>query len=140
MVTISRSVTAVCVKREDSVSEIIRLLNKGYQQSDINVYSNSNRAKALGRLMGIEIQDLEIPETIDNQNWWDSFKTSFLNQKQLESIDNAESSTVATLTSLNNGARAKSIDCLNSYEKELASGKLVIVVDNYGSHSCRDYS
>lgn len=140
MVTISRSVTAVCVKREDAVSEIIRLLNKGYQQSDINVYSNSNRAKALGRLMGIEIQDLEIPETIDNQNWWDSFKTSFLNQKQLESIDNAESSTVATLTSLNNGARAKSIDCLNSYEKELASGKLVIVVDNYGSHSCRDYS
>ena len=132
METINRSVTTACMKREDAVTEIIRLYNKGYRHSEISVYSNSDRAKAIGRLMGIEVEDLEVPAVEDEQRWWQSFKTAFLSDTQAH---HSEMETPMSLAALNNGLRAKPIDCLNPYEKELASGKLVIVVDNYGSHT-----
>lgn len=133
METLNRSVTAVCLKREEAVSEIQRLHNQGYRQSEISVYSNSDRAKTLERLMGIEIKDLQVHNIEQNQSWWESFKTSFLSGSH--SDDFTQSETVPTFTSLNNDSFAKPLDCLNHYEQELADGKLVIVVDNYGSHS-----
>lgn len=133
METLSRSVTAVCLKREEAVSEIQRLHNKGYRQSEISVYSNLQRAKTLERLMGIEIENLQVHDIEEDQSWWESFKTGFLSGS--ESDDFTQSETVSTLTSLNNDSFSKPLDCLNHYEKELAEGKLVIVVDNYGSHA-----
>lgn len=135
MTNLNRTVTSVLMKREDAVTEIQRLHNQGYRQSEISVYSNPERAKTVERLMGIEVENVDVHYVGEDTTWWESIKDSFRffvyetdnGKDRVRSVDEANSH-------LDNSQR-QTPDLLIPYEKDLASGKLVIVVDNYGSHS-----
>ena len=133
MNNLERTVTAVLMKREDAVSEIQRLHNQGYRQFEISVYSNPERAKTVERLMGIEVENVDIHYVAEDTSWWESIKHSF-RFFVYETDDGADHVRLVDETNrhLDN---SQTIDLLSPYKKDLASGKLVIVVDNYGSHS-----
>ena len=135
MNNLERTVTAVLMKREDAVSEIQRLHNQGYRQSEISVYSNPERAKTVERLMGIEVENVDVHYVEEDTSWWESIKHSFRFFVYETDDGNDRIRSVDESTSHQDNSQQQTTDLLSPYEKDLASGKLVIVVDNYGSHS-----
>ena len=135
MNSLERTVTAVLMKREDAVSEIQRLHNQGYRQAEISVYSNPERAKTVERLMGIDEENVDVHYVEEDTTWWESIKHSFRffiyeTDKEKERVRSVDQS-----NHHENYSQEQTPDLLKPYEKDLASGMLVIVVDNYGSHS-----
>ena len=135
MNNLERTVMAVLMKREDAVSEIQRLHNQGYRQSEISVYSNPERAKNVERLMGIEVENVDVHYVEEDTSWWESIKHSFRFFVYETDDGNDRIRSVDESTSHQDNSQQQTTDLLSPYEKDLASGKLVIVVDNYGSHS-----
>lgn len=135
MNNLERTVTAVLMKREDAVSEIQRLHNQGYRQSEISVYSNPERAKTVEHLMGIEVENVDVHHVEEDTTWWESIKHSFRFFVYETGDGNDRIRSVDESTSHQDNSQLQTTDLLSPYEKDLASGKLVIVVDKYGSHS-----
>lgn len=135
MNNLERTVTAVLMKREDAVSEIQRLHNQGYRQSEISVYSNPERAKTVEWLMGIDVENVDVHYVEEDTTWWESIKHLFRFFVYETEDENDRIRSVDESTSHPDNSQLQTTDLLSPYEKDLASGKLVIVVDNYGSHS-----
>lgn len=137
----NQTVIGTFMERDEAVREIQRLHNLGYTKSEINVYSNPERAKTVERLIEIEVEgaDVSPEEAKEDNSWWETIKDSFNfhafnsedGHQQLRIIEGQqkEGTRPSTDEELN-----RTLDILAPYTQDLADGKLVIVVDNYKNH------
>lgn len=135
-----RTVVGVFMEREKAVREIQRLHNEGYKQSEISVYSNPERARTVERLMGIDVEDVDVSDVETDTSWWDTIKNSFRffvfdadeADNRVRAVDDPKKERLAPL---DDEAIRKTTGLLDPYRKDLAEGKLVIVVKDYGRHN-----
>lgn len=142
MVQVKRTVVGVFMEREDAVREVQRLHNQGYKQSEVHIYSNPERARTVERLMGINVENVDVHHVDEDDSWWDTIKHSFKfyiynadeTDNRIRSLDNSNQKYLDPVTE---EVVTDSMNLLEPYQKDLVQGKLVIAVDNYGSHNKR---
>lgn len=128
--------------REEAVAEINRLRDLGYTQQSINVCGNSERARTVQELRGIEVEqvDTEANQNDEDMSWGETIKNSFnflvfdgdAGAQRIHTIDKADRTELSPEA---RNAMSGMTDLLEPYSEEIADGKLVIVVDNYTEHS-----
>ncbi len=138
-----QTVIGAFLEREEAVREIQRLHNLGYAKSEINVYSNPERARTVERLMEIEVQGTAADtsrreDAQEDTSWWETIKDSFGfhafhsedGHQRVRIIEGRKKEETSQLTE---DEMAQTLELLEPYTQDLADGKLVIVVDNYGT-------
>lgn len=136
-----RTVIGTFMERDEAVSEIQRLHNLGYSKAEINVYSSPERAQDVERLMAIDVEGAEVveDEAVEDTSWWDTIKHSF-NLHAFHSEDGhhyeriIEGEKREDDRSASTEVSDETLELLEPYREDLANGKLVIMVDNYGKH------
>ena len=136
----NRTVIGTFMERDEAVREIQRLHNLGYTKSEINVYSNPDRAQTVERLMEIEVQGTgpSQEKTDEDTSWWDSIKDSFgfhafHSEDGHQMLRIIEGRKEEKTTQLSDDERNQTLALLEPYTQDLTDGKLVIIVDNYGA-------
>lgn len=135
-----RKVIGTFMEREEAVSEIQRLHNLGYTKSEINVYSSPERAQTVERLMEIEVEgaDVSQEEMDEDTSWWETIKDSFgfhafHSEDGHHRVRIIEGRRKEDTRQLSETEMESTLELLEPYQQDLADGKLVIVVDNYGT-------
>lgn len=129
-------------KRDAAVAEINRLRELGYSKDSINVYGNSERARTIQNLRGVDVEQTD-GETIENDedmSWWETIKNSFnfmvvdadQGNQRIRTIDAADRSELSPKAQESISGAS---NILEPYSEDIADGKIVIVVDDYGEHS-----
>ena len=132
----NQKVIGTFLERDEAVREIQRLHNLGYTKSQINVYSNPERAQTVERLMEIEVEGAKVPQDEANEDtsWWESIKDSFgfhafHSEDGHQRVRIIEGRKKEESSQLPDEDMTRTLDLLAPYTQELADGKLVIVVD-----------
>lgn len=138
MTEVERTVIGTVDRREDAVKEIQRLQEAGYSRSKINVYGNKDRARTVERLLGVEVEEPAAAELEEDEDlsWGETIKNSFnffvydpdQGDQRIRSVDSADRK---ELTPEAREAFTGTEELLDPYTKDIAAGKLVIIVDNY---------
>lgn len=136
MAKMERMVIGTFEERDDAIREIQRLHTAGYTAGEINVYANRERAQTVERMLGVEVEGVDVDEIDEDMSWWDSIKNAFSffvydadqGSHRIHPLDAADRS---DLSPEMQDAMTHRHDVLEPYADDLAAGKLVIVVENY---------
>lgn len=137
----NKKVIGSFMARDEAVREIQRLHNLGYSKSEINVYSNPERAQTVERLIEIEVEGADVvqDEMSEDTSWWDTIKDSFgfhafHSEDGHQMIRIIEGQQEENERKLSDEETDNILQLLKPYQEDLADGKLVIIVDDYGRH------